>query len=246
MVSCSDSSETSGKWISLFNGKDLTGWKVKFTGYELNENYKNTFRVEDGKLVVSYDEYDTFTNEFGHIFFDRKFSNYKLRLEYRIVGEQVDGGPEWGLRNNGIMFHSQSPESMRLDQAFPVSIEMQLLGGNGIDDRPTGNVCTPGTNVVINDILVTQHCNVSSSKTYHGDQWVTAEIEVHGNGEIIHRINGEVVFEYEKPQLDREDEDARRLMAQGADLMLSEGYIALQAESHGTEFRNIKLMELKP
>jgi hypothetical protein len=243
-LSCSKTSEEE-EWISLFNGKDLTGWTVKFTGHEVNDNYKNTFRAEDGKLVASYDEYESFDEKFGHIFYEKKFSHYKLRLEYRMVGEQVDGGPGWGIRNNGIMFHSQSPQSMRIDQEFPVSIEVQLLAGNGVDERATGNVCTPGTNVVINGELVTEHCINSSSKTFHGDQWVTAELEVYGNDKIIHRINGEVVFEYEKPQLDPEDEDAKKMLDEGADIMLSEGYIAFQAESHGTEFSNIELLVLE-
>ena len=85
-------------------------------------------------------------------------------------------------KNSGVMIHCQSPETMKKDQEFPVSIEVQFLGGNGKDKRPTGNVCTPGTNIVMKDKLITQHCNDSRSKTYHGDEWVTVEVEVHGNG----------------------------------------------------------------
>ena len=54
----------------------------------------------------------------------------------------------------------------------------------------------------MNGKLVTPHCNNSTSKTFHGDQWVTVEVEVHGNKLIRHRVNGEKVFEYEQPQLD--------------------------------------------
>jgi hypothetical protein len=141
------------------------------------------------------------------------------------------------------MIHCQSPESMRKDQSFPVCIEVQLLGGNGTDERSTGNLCTPGTHVVMNDELVTQHCISSRSKTYHGDQWVTAEVEVHGNSAIRHIINGEVVLEYEQPQLDEKDPDARKLIAKGS-RMLHEGYISLQAESHPVEFRNVQILPL--
>jgi hypothetical protein len=232
------------RWISLFNGKNLDGWKVKITGHELNDNYGKTFRVEDGVLKVCYDQYDTFGGKFGHIFYKEKFSRYRLRLEYRFVGEQVPGGPGWALRNNGIMLHCQSPESMTKDQNFPVSIEVQLLGGNGKDKRSTGNLCTPGTNVVMDDRLVTQHCTSSRSKTYHGDQWVKAEVEVHGNDLIKHIINGEVVLEYERPQYDEKDADARKLIKEGT-VMLSEGYISLQAESHPTEFRKIEILPLE-
>ncbi|MBC8471079.1 MAG: DUF1080 domain-containing protein [Planctomycetes bacterium] len=220
------------KWVSLFNGKNLDGWKVKITGYDLNDNYGNTFRVEDGILKVSYENYDKFDGKFGHLFYDETFSHYILRVEYRFVGEQCPGGPGWALRNNGIMVHGQSPESMKKDQDFPDSIEVQLLGGNGTDERSTGNLCTPGTHVVMDGKLITQHCTSSSSKTYHGDQWVTIEVEVHGNSAIKHIVNGEVVLEYEQPQLDN-------------GTMLSEGSISLQAESHPTEFRKVEILLLE-
>jgi hypothetical protein len=233
-----------GQWISLFNGKNLDGWKVKIKGYELGENFGNTFRVEDGVMKVSYDQYEKFDGRFGHIFHKEKFSHYILRLEYRFVGDQTPGGPGWAFRNSGIMMHCQSPESMRKDQDFPVSVEVQLLGGNGKDKRSTGNTCTPGTHIVMNDQLVTRHCINSKSKTYHGDQWVKMELEVHGNDLVKHIINGQVVMEYERPQLDEKDADAKKLIA-GGDKMLSEGYISLQAESHPVEFRNIKILPLE-
>ena len=233
-----------GRWIKLFNGKNLKGWKVKITGHKLNDNYGNTFRVEDGILKVCYDKYDKFDGKFGHLFYKDKFSHYKLRVEYRFVGEQSPGGPGWAFRNSGIMLHCQSPESMRKDQSFPVSVEVQLLGGNGRDKRSTANVCTPGTHIVMDGKLVTRHCNPSASKTYHGDQWVTMEVEVHGNSVIKHIVNGQTVLEYEKPQLDEKDGDARKLIKNG-DKMLGEGYISLQAESHPVEFRKVELLRLK-
>lgn len=231
------------KWIQLFNGKDLQGWKVKITGHELGENYRDTFRVEDGVLKVVYDGYDRFGGSFGHVFYEKPFSNYILRLEYRFVGQQCPGGPGWALRNSGIMIHGQPPESMRKDQDFPVSIEVQLLGGSGRGTRPTANVCSPGTHFVIDGKLITQHCNNSRSKTYHGDQWVTVEVEVHGNRLIKHRANGELVFEYTQPQLDETDADARKLIKNG-NKMLSGGSISLQSESHPVEFRKVELREL--
>jgi hypothetical protein len=233
-----------GRWISLFNGKNLVDWKVKITGHELNDNYGDTFRVEDGVLKVCYDQYDKFGGKFGHIFYKEKFSHYRLRLEYRFLGEQTPGGAGWALRNSGIMIHCQSPESMAKNQNFPVSIEVQLLGGDGKNKRTTGNLCTPGTHVVMNDQLVTQHCISSRSKTYHGDQWVKAEVEVHGYGVIKHYINGQLVLEYEQPQYDEKDADARKLIKDG-NVMLSEGYISLQAESHPVEFRKIEILPLE-
>jgi hypothetical protein len=234
-----------GEWIQLFNGKDLTGWTPKINGYDLGENYGETFRVEDGSLRVCYDQYKQFDERFGHLFYDGVFSNYKIRVEYRFIGDQVPGGPDWAFRNSGIMIHGQSPESMEKDQDFPVSIEVQTLGGRGEGkgERTTANLCTPGTNVVMNGDLFTPHCVNSNSKTYHGDQWVTVEIEVHGNGVIHHIIDGEVVLEYEKPQLDPKDPDAKHLIRDG-NLMLSEGTISLQSESHPVEFRKVEILLL--
>ena len=229
------------QWIDLFNGKNLDNWKIKFTGFELGVNYRDTFTVKDGLLVVTYDNWPDFNNEFGHMFYDETFSNYNLLVEYRFVGEQVTNGPEWAFRNNGMMLHSQDPTTMTVPQEFPVSIEAQMLGGNGIDARPTGNVCTPGTNMVMAGELVTRHCTNSNSPTLHGDQWVTMEMEVRGSESIKQSVNGTVVLEYQGIQLDPEDKDAKLLLERGAPLMLDRGYIAIQAESHPIEFRKIAI-----
>lgn len=240
----SNEPEYQDEWISLFNGENLDGWTPKFAGHEPGVNYKNTFRVEDGLLKVAYDNYVTFDGKFGHLFYEQPYSNYRIRLEYRFVGEQVPGAPDWAYRNNGIKFHSQSPESMGLDQPSPVSIEVQLLGGNGTDERPTANICSMGTHIVMDGELITPHCTESSSKTYHGDQWVTVEAEVHG-GEIIHHyINGEKVLSYSKPQYDPSDPNTEHLIPENGDMIITGGYIALQAESHPTHFRNIEILPL--
>ena len=232
-------------WISLFNGKDLTGWTPKFAGCELGVNYNNTFRVEDGVLKAAYDRYEKFDGKFGHLFYQREFSHYILKLEYRFTGEQVPGGPGWAYRNNGVMIHGQPPQTMRIDQDFPVSIEVQMLGGDGEHDRTTGNLCTPGTHVVMNGELVTRHCTNSTSPTYHGDQWVSLEIEVRGNEFIRHQVNGQTVLEYNQPQLDENDPDAKAwIERRGGEKLLSGGSISLQAESAPCEFRNIKLLPL--
>jgi hypothetical protein len=238
------SQNDSEQWISLFNGENLNNWIPKFTGHELGVNYRDTFRAEDGVFKVSYDNWPDFDGEFGHIFYDESFSHYRLLVEYRFVGDQVKNGPGWAFRNNGVMLHGQSPQSMTLDQEFPASIEVQLLGGNGTDERATANVCSPGTHYVKDSELVTQHCINSSSATYHGDQWVTLEVEVRGNEVIRHTVNGEMVFEYSMTQLDESDPDAQNLIGQGQPVAVSGGYISLQAESHPTEFRRIDLLPL--
>ncbi len=227
-------------WKAIFDGESLEGWMPKFAGYPLGVNFNDTFRVENGVLKASYDQYDRFNGEFGHLFYKLPLSNYRLRMEYRFLGEQTSGAPDWAFRNNGVMLHAQEPGSMTLDQLFPVSIELQFLGQVGEGPRPTGNLCTPGTHVVIDDKLVTQHCVFSSSPTYVDDGWVSIQVEVRENGEITHIVNGSPVLKYQKPQLDPGDPDARRLL-DGNSPFLKGGYIALQAESHPTEFRNIEV-----
>jgi hypothetical protein len=235
-----------GEWIELFNGKDLTGWTPKIKGHDAGDNYANTFRVKDGVLAVSYDDYEgPFNERFGHLFYDEPFSNYILRLEYRVVGDQMEGAPAWARANSGVMIHGQTPESMGRDQDFPVSIEVQFLAGDGKAPRPTANLCTPGTHVVLNGKLHTQHCTNSTSDTFLNDQWVTAEIEVHGNKLIRHKVNGKTVLEYSEPQLDPNDADAKQLLDAGAQKMLTGGTISLQSESHPVEFRKVELVELK-
>lgn len=245
-------SKSSSEWVPLFNGKDLTGWTPKIRGHKVGENFGNTFRVEDGLLKVRYDAYDKFDERFGHLFYEKEYSNYRLRAEYRFVGDQVAQGPGWAIRNSGVMVHGQRPETMTIDQDFPSSIEVQLLGGDGKSPRTTLNLCTPGTHVEMNGKLFTPHCTNSKSKTYHGEQWVTAEIEVVGNEVIRHSVDGLVVLEYQRPQLDPNDNNTKHLLSEEERLsgrkplperlQLNRGTISLQSESHPIDFRKVEIM----
>ena len=127
------STETSHQeeWIALFNGKDLSDWTIKFANQDLNVNHRNTFRAQDSMIRIAYDQYDSFNDAYAHMYYNKPYSYYKLRFDYRFTGEQVKGGEDWNVRNSGIMLHSQSAESNDYGQYFPVSIEIQLLGGLG-------------------------------------------------------------------------------------------------------------------
>jgi hypothetical protein len=233
-----------GEWHSLFNGKNLDGWTIKIAKHQVNENYLDTFRVEDGVLKVSYDRWDKFDGQFGHLYSNQPYANYILRLEYKITGGAVADSPPWAKLNSGVMIHSQSPLSMTLTQAFPTSMEFQFLAVGATAGRQTGNVCTPGTNLEMKGKLLTDHIIDSSSKLFPVDEWVNVEVEVHGNNEVIHRVNGVEVLRYQHPQLDLRDEFAQQLKAAGAPLQLSYGHIALQAESQSIWFRNIRIKQL--
>lgn len=233
-------------WIQMFNGKDLNDWIIKIKDHPLNENYGNTFRVENGVIKVSYDQYNNeFKEQFGHIFYKQKFSAYLLYIEYRFTGDQIKDGPGWAYRNSGAMLQCQDPKTMMVDQDFPISLEMQLLGGNGKDERSTCNLCTPGTNVVLDGKFFTPHCVNSSSKTFHGDQWVVAQALVLGDSIIKHIVGADTVLMYTKPQYDGKDQWVQKEgFKDGA--LISEGYISLQSESHPVEFRKVELFDLSP
>jgi len=234
-----------GKWVKLFNGKNLKGWTVKIKDHPVNDNFGNTFRVENGAIKVSYDQYgDQFKEQFGHLFYKKPFSAYLLVIEYRFVGDQIKDGPGWAIRNSGMMLHGQTPESMALDQDFPISMEAQLLGGNGKDPRTTNNLCTPGTNVVMENKLFTPHCVISSSKTYHGEQWVKAEVLVLGDSIIKHIVMVDTVLVYGKPQYDGRDKWVKQAGLQDG-ATITKGTISLQSESHPVEFRKVELFNLE-
>jgi hypothetical protein len=243
---CQQSTDPDGEeWIKLFNGYDLTDWHVKISNHKLDENFGNTFRVEDSLLTVRYDAYDSFRNQFGHLFYKQKFSHYKLVIEYRFTGDQCPGGPGWARRNSGVMYHCQDPKTMYKDQDFPISLEGQFLGGLGEGPRPTANLCTPGTNVHMADTLFTPHCINSLSKTYDGDTWVSVEFLVLGDSVVRHFVESDNVLEFTRPEIGGGNVSNYDSLINVDGAALGEGFIALQSESHPIEFRKVELLNLK-
>lgn len=245
-------------WISIFNGKDLSGWDIKISAQPLNDNYKNTFRVEDGMMRVMYDKYQNFDEKYGHIYYKKSYSYYVVRFMYRFQGNQTPGGAIWNNRNSGIMVHSQSAKSLTINQTFPISLEMQLLGGLGKGERHTGNLCSPGTQAYMQGSLRPAHCIDSDSKTYDGDQWVNAEAIVLGDSLVHHVINGDTVLTYNKTQIGGGFVDNKQgwgiakmnvatveAWKKKDGMALKSGYIALQAESHPIDFKNIEVLNLE-
>ncbi len=225
------------KWIPLFNGKDLEGWTPKVADFPLGENPGNLFRVEDGLLKVSYEDSGEFKGQFGHLFYKTPYSHYRIRGEFRFTGEQQKGGPEWAFRNNGFMLHSQAPETMKLDQKFPNSIEVQFSGADAgknpkTAQRPMGCLFTPGTKVTRDGKDYKGGDKSASGEPMSATDWVTVEAEVRGGEEIVHYVNGKEVLRYQNIRL----EDGTPLTS---------GYIAIQGETHPIEFRKIELQVLE-
>lgn len=230
------------KWVSLFNGKNLRQWQPKITDFPLGENFGNTFRVQDGILSIRYDAYDSFKNRFGALYFDKKFTNYRLKVEYRFVGNTTPGAPSWGFKDGGIQFHCQNPTSIGLNQPFPVCLEYNLHGGNGKEERPTGEACVSGVSIYVNGKKNTSNCTLPNvKKTFNSEEWITAEIDVN-NGNISHYVNGEKVIEYTNPRLDSTNVYAKKMLETGSDIV-RDGYISIQSNSHPMDFRKIEILE---
>ena len=233
-------------WKTIFNGKDIKDWIAKINHHEVGDNYGNTFRVEDGIVKIRYDQYDVFNEQFGHLYYKQPYSYYHLIFEYRIVGEWRKDAPEYTLKNSGVMFHSQDPHTMPRDQNWPISVEFQLLAGLGDGQpRPTGNMCSPGTDVVFQGHIDPRHCISSSSKTYVGEQWVKGEIIVLGDSLITHIINGDTVLQYSKPQIGGGVVNNYDPAIKQDGKLLKDGFIALQSEGQPVDFRNIKILNLQ-
>ena len=247
-ASCGHAQQNADKeeWISLFNGKDIKDWTAKVNHHETGDNYGNTFRVEDGIIKVRYDKYDTFNEQFGHLYYKQPFSYYHLIVEYRFTGTWRKDAPSYTLLNSGVMFHSQDPHTMPKEQNWPISIEFQLLGGLGDGKpRPTGNMCSPGTEVIYQGKMDPRHCIPSASKTYDGEQWVRAELIVLGDSLITHIINGDTVLQYSKPQIGGGVVANYDPAIKQDGKLLSEGFIALQSEGQEVDFRKVEILNLK-
>ena len=232
-------------WTPLFNGRDLEGWVPKIRHTEPGVDPAGTFRVDGGLLTVGYERYGDFGARFGHLFYREPFSHYRLLIEYRFVGEQAPGGEPWAFKNSGVMFHAQAPETMGVDQDFPISLEAQFLGGNGVDARPTANLCTPGTHVRMSGRLVEQHCIESSSRTIHDDAWVVVELVVHGDSAITHIVDGDTVLSYARPVIGGGVVNGFDPSAKQDGTPLTSGWIALQSESHPIQFRRVLIQRLE-
>lgn len=233
-------------WTDLFNGTDLDSWVPKISGEVTGVNFNNTFVVKDSLLQVNYDEYTTFDNRFGHLFYERPFSAYFLIVEYRFYGEQMPDMANWAWKNSGVMLHSQAPESMTIPQDFPISLEGQLLGGDESNNRSTLNLCTPGTTVEIDGVLEKEHCIPSKGPNLLADDWTRVGFLVLKDSVIQHIWKGESVITYTQPKIDGTmiNEFDQSKITPGTPL--SKGYISLQSESHPIQFKKVSLVDLEP
>lgn len=233
------------KWIDLFNGENLDGWIPKIHHHEVGENYANTYRVRDGVIEVNYDQYDGFEERYGHLFYQEPFSNFHLKWEYRFTDQWLEDAPIYTFRNSGIMFHSQAPETILKEQDWPISVEYQMLAEEKEGQpRPTGNMCSPGTDVVFEGRIDERHCINSTSPTFSWEEWVQAELIVYGDSIVHHLVNGDTVLTYSKPQVGGDVANRYDPAYKVDGTRLRSGFIGLQSEGQGVLFREIKIKSL--
>ena len=206
-------------------------WVPKVLGEAAGSDASGIFEISKNIVNIRFDKKDSFDRRFAHLYLDKKVRPpFSLSADYRFFSYQAKGAPNWAYRNSGLMLFTDSPFDIPQDQDIPKSIEAQLLSADPKRIRTTGNLCTPGTQVEIDERLVTQHCIYSTSTSFTGDDWVNIEVQVDTAGQVSHFINGEKVFSY------------RRIQNDDGTLLL-DGFIALQAESQNMQFKNLLLKQ---
>ena len=242
LVSCASvSTGSEPRFHKIFDGKTLNGWEIKVTHHPLGANPHGMWTAKDGVMKINFDGFEQFKGEYAHVFYKKPLKNYILRLDYRFAGKQAPGGPGWATRNSGVMLFAQPPETMTLDQNYPISLENQLLGGLGKGPRTTLSVCMVEITVKVDGKPLTAHCNPNAgatSQTFDGDQWVKLRVEV-VNGVVKSYVNDQLGNTFTEPTVDKPHP-----WLKSQDATAQPSYFALQGESDQVEFRNIELAEL--
>ncbi len=200
------------KTVSLFNGKDLTGWHIDVPALDRDPAGPKPFIVRDGKLV-------SLKSPGGHLITDEVFADYTLTVEYRFSAQPG---------NCGILVFASKPR--RLYQMFPQSIEVQL------QDRHAGDFWCIGEDITVPDMEARRGpkekwgvdgdknrriANLTDGSERPVGEWNTIVVECKSNS-IKVWVNGDKVNE-------------------GTDCTASKGQIALQAEGCEVEFKRVEL-----
>lgn len=109
--------------VSLFNGKDLTGWYTFLKGEGKGKDPKQVFRVEKNHLIISGEEFGCITTE-------AEYENYYLFAEWRWTGKTFEPRTK-NSRDSGILVHSVG-EDGGYSGTWMHGIEVQIIeGGTG-------------------------------------------------------------------------------------------------------------------
>lgn len=211
-------------WILLFDGEKTDGWR----------NYgKTTFPNgwiidEEALLCQGSGRGEAGAKVGGDILYDKKFSNFHLKLEWKIS----EGG------NSGIFYLGQ--ETPDYNFIWKTAPEMQVLDNEkhpdsflGVDgNRKAGSLY---------DLIPAKPQNAKPA-----GEWNSVEI-ISYKGTVVHKMNGETVLEYHlwTPEWNEMVAGSKfpAFNPTWADVA-SEGYIGLQDHGDDVWFRNIKIKEL--
>ncbi len=206
---------TSGS-VSLFNGRDLSGWHVDVPKMDKNPDVKSPFIVRDGMLV-------SLGSPGGHIITDAEYSNYRLEVEYRFAGKPG---------NCGVLVHASTPRS--LYRMFPKSVEVQMMHKNAgdfwciVEDITVPDMVArrgPKEKWGIVEGKSRRIKNLTDDSEKPAGEWNRMVIECVGDSVKVW-VNGDVVNH-------------------GTGCTASKGQIALQAEGSEVEFRKVLLTPVK-
>lgn len=215
LLSCSNI-VTAQKSVSLFNGKDLTGWHADVPEMDTNANAKTPFVFRNGMLV-------SLGTPGGHLITDKIYKNYRLKVEYRFAAKPG---------NCGVLVHSSTPRA--LYQMFPKSLEVQMEHGNAgdfwciVEDISVPNMEArrgPKTEWGGTEGKRRNIKNLVDKSEKPVGEWNSMMIECL-NDSVKVWVNG-------------------TLENFGYNCTASEGQIALQAEGSEVEFRKVELTPIK-
>ena len=238
----------SGKWISLFNGKDLEGWTPKIKGYDAGENYAEHLPGRGRRAQGLLRQYPQVRRQVrAPVLQEASSRTIACGSSIGSWATSAPAGPAWAIRNSGVMIHCQSPESMRKDQDFPVSIEVQFLGRRrqGRSGRPATSA-RPGTNIVMDGKLITQHCTDSTVQDLRrrpvGDGRGRGPRRRHDQAHRRRRDRARVREAATRPQRPRRREAASRT----ADGCSTRATSPSRPRAIPIEFRKVEILPLKP
>lgn len=223
-------------WVNLFNGKDLTGWVPLIHKSKVGENYMDTFRADSVNKVIriAYDKYpnQSFDGRIGNLYYNKRLTNYRVRVTYRFIEPQAKNPVSWGRNNSALMIFAVDPYTITGDPQLPPMIELQLLGSPSAGGTTSPNYCDLG------GMSMQQHSarcgnNGSGKAPNPANQWTTVEAEVHVTGVTK-------VFQLPDTTNPAQTMSGPRYMNQA----VTGGFVALQSESQPIEFKDILLKEL--
>jgi len=240
--------EKKEKWISMFNGKDLTGWEVFVRGQKSLEDSQKYFQVHEGNMHFYKDVDPNEKVEWAVVQNKIDYSHYKLRFEYKW-GEKRFAPRKTVKRDSGLLIHCHEKDREKWrSKAWPISIECQ------IQETDVGDLHLVGTKATVNvcgelfkrDKGEFPRFSRSSGQKLERVKRVLAEHqydELYKWNKIEAIVTGTTAAFYCNENLVMEVTDMKKPVGESW-VPLSQGKIALQCEGAEVMYRNIEILPL--